>query len=159
MLNKILSCCSLALLLGVSGCSSKPERPNHLFQSYVDAAGITHFQLNYFGNGSKEEQPTAKQDKSERGGKGGGGKGGGGKGGPPPGGGKGARGETAKNESERPVPQYEGIESEHFLMQLLDNELEQRQLCIAGYKVTEQRPTQNGAVMLGECTQTTAMLD
>ncbi|WP_298443052.1 hypothetical protein [uncultured Ferrimonas sp.] len=136
---------SLALL-AATGCSNN-EQQRQWFHAEVDSKGITHFQLNYFG-AEHQQQPTAStapaksqsRPQSAQGQR------------------RNGSAEPAAEPQTDPVPRYNQLTNPHFMLDLLEAEFERRQLCLGGYQISAQRPTQRGMVLFGQCPPTIAML-
>lgn len=126
------------VIFQLTACSTKPKT-NHLFSTNSDASGTIHFQLNYFGEQGTTERAEAKPRKQKR------------EKGPKGGAPKGQRSSRENSDNDAPVPSYRGLTEEHQLTALLEQELDQRKLCLNGYQIIEQRPTQNGLVIVGKC--------
>ncbi|GAA4898781.1 hypothetical protein [Ferrimonas pelagia] len=49
------------------------------------------------------------------------------------------------------VPGQGALINEHQLFLLLEQQLDQRQLCLHGYRITQRRPTRRGVTLEGHC--------
>ncbi|MBY5992536.1 hypothetical protein [Ferrimonas balearica] len=135
---------ALAPLLSLSlltACASDPS-PNHQFYTESGPNGL-HFTLVHYSESEADAERGPAPAQAENGkGSHRGGKGGGRRVSEQE---RGGQSRTAKDT----VPK--GAIDDRTLMALLEQELDQRQLCLEGYRIIEQRPTQHGVVLQGHC--------
>ncbi|MBY6017740.1 hypothetical protein KUW04_08130 [Halomonas denitrificans] len=129
----------------LAACANSPS-PNHQFYTESGPDGL-HFTLVHYSDPDTEAKarPAPPQADNGRGSR----RGGGGKGGERERGGR-ERGTPPPSDTASSAVPQGGID-DHTLMALLEQELDQRQLCLDGYRILEQRPTQRGVLLRGHC--------
>ncbi|GAA5190340.1 hypothetical protein [Ferrimonas gelatinilytica] len=123
----------LLLALGLSllaGCAQRPDTiapRDYAFSAQSDTSP-NRFRLTYFG---PPEPPRRNMD-------------------PTPSPRQGVSGEAPES-----LPGQGNLISDHQLFTLLEQELDQRHLCLQGYRILSRRPTARGVTMEGQCLDAT----
>ncbi len=120
---------ALLLLFGLAACTSRspaPPPPQHYFTSEQSVDGETRFTFNYI-----QPEPTRRERRQSRS----------------------ILVETAnpRNASEPVVPGQGPIIDQHQLYLDLENALDERQLCLNGYRIDQRYPTRQGVSLQGRC--------